>query len=80
MAPVRGNMRLRLADEELDMFRAIGRLPIRQLTAPHVVQAVPAIQKRGAMDIAKRCWNTSGQVLRYAVVYGHIDREPLRCA
>lgn len=55
------------------MFPAIGRLPIRQLTAPHVVQAILAIQKRGAMDVAKRCWNTTGQILRYAVVYGHID-------
>jgi hypothetical protein len=51
---------------ELDMFPAIGKLPIRLLTAPHAVQAILAIQKRGAMDIAKRCWNTTGQILRYA--------------
>jgi integrase len=62
---------------EADIFPAIGRLPMRQLTAPHVVQAVLAIQKRGAMDVAKRCWNTTGQILRYAVVYGHIDRNPM---
>jgi integrase len=62
---------------EADIFPAIGRVPMRQLTAPHVVQAVLAIQKRGAMDVAKRCWNTTGQILRYAVVYGHIDRNPM---
>ena len=62
---------------ELDVFPAIGKLPIRQLTAPHVVAAILAIQKRGAMDVAKRCWNTTGQILRYAVVYGHISRNPM---
>jgi integrase len=62
---------------ELDMFPAIGRIPIRQLTAPQIVHAVLAIQNRDAMDVAKRCWNTTGQILRYAVVYGHIERNPM---
>lgn len=50
------------------MFPAIGKRPIRQLTAPHVVALAQAIEARGALDIAKRSWQTIGQILRYAAV------------
>jgi integrase len=62
---------------EADVFPRIGKRPIRQLTAPHVVAVAQAIEARGALDIAKRSWQTTGQILRYAAAHGHIDRSPL---
>ena len=37
---------------------------------------VQAISKRGALDIAKRALQTSGQVFRYAVAHGLAQRNP----
>lgn len=37
---------------------------------------VQTISKRGALDIAKRALQTSGQVFRYAVAHGLAQRNP----
>jgi len=61
---------------EADVFPVIGKLPIRQVTAPRLVTMAKLIEGRGALDIAKRSLQTCGQVLRYAVAHGFIERNP----
>lgn len=61
---------------EADVFPAIGALPIADITAPRLVQVAKAIEARDALDIAKRSLQTMGQIFRYAVAHGIIERNP----
>jgi integrase len=61
---------------EADVFPAFGRKPIIDLTAPHLVAMAKTIESRDALDIAKRALQTCGQILRYAVAHGYLDRNP----
>jgi len=59
-----------------DVFPAIGLKPVSDVLAPDLVAMVKGISKRGALDIAKRALQTSGQVFRYAVAHGLAKRNP----
>ena len=59
-----------LARLEADVFPAIGSRPISEILAPELVSMVKAIEKRGALDIAKRCLQMTGQIFRYAIAHG----------
>lgn len=59
-----------LARLEADVFPAIGAQPIAEITAPELVRMVKTIEKRGALDIAKRCLQMTGQIFRYAIAHG----------
>lgn len=61
---------------EADVFPAIGALPVADITAPKLVAMAKRIEARGALDIAKRSLQTCGQILRYAVAHGMIERNP----
>lgn len=62
---------------EADVFPAIGTQPVDQVEAPALVHMAKAIEKRGALDIAKRALQTAGQVFRYAVAHGLASRNPV---
>ncbi len=59
-----------LARIQADVFPAIGQRPIADIQAPEIVAMVKKIEARGALDIAKRCFQMTGQVFRYAVAHG----------
>lgn len=61
---------------EADVFPAIGAAAIDSLTAAQLLGVALKIEKRGAIDIAKRAFQTCSMVLRYAVAHGLIDRNP----
>lgn len=61
---------------EADVFPAIGARPISAIEAPELVALAKAIEKRGALDIAKRALQTTGQVFRYAIAHGKATRNP----
>jgi integrase len=61
---------------ELDVFPLLGRKPIGEITAPQLLAMAKRIESRGALDIAKRSLQTCGQVFRYAVAHGVIERNP----
>lgn len=63
---------------EVDVFPVIGNRPIAELTAPDVLAVIKRIEKRGALDIAKRMHNACGRVFRYAVGHGLASRDPSR--
>jgi integrase len=62
---------------EADVFPEIGHRPISEITAPRLLAVAKKIESRGALDIAKRSLQTCGQVLRYAVAHGVIERNPV---
>lgn len=61
---------------EADVFTEIGKRPIADLTAPILLAIAKKVESRGAVDIAKRAWQTCGQVFRFAVANGLLDRNP----
>ena len=61
---------------EADVFPALGARPLASITAPQLLAMAKGIEARGALDIAKRSLQTCGQILRYAVAHGQIERNP----
>jgi len=59
-----------LARLQADVFPAIGTRPIAEIQAPELVRMIKSIEARGALDIAKRCLQMTGQVFRYAIAHG----------
>jgi integrase len=61
---------------EADVFPVIGKRPVTDIKAPELVRMVKKIEKRGALDIAKRAYQTTGQIFRYAIAHGLAERNP----
>jgi integrase len=61
---------------EENILPFLGARPIAEIEAPEVVAMVKAIQDRGALDIAKRTLETTGQVFRFAIAHGYARRNP----
>lgn len=60
---------------ETDVFPILGSRPIGQIKAPELLITVQKIEKRGAIDLAHRLLQTSGQIFRYAIATGRADRD-----
>ena len=60
---------------EKDLFPAFGNMPIADITAQHLLACLRKIEKRGAIDIAHRALQMSGQVFRYGIVTGRAERD-----
>jgi integrase len=60
---------------EHDAFPIIGALPVSQIEAAHILNVIERIERRGALDIAKRVFNYVGRVLRYADSKGLVARD-----
>lgn len=63
---------------EADVFPSIGAKPIGDITAPQLLAMAKKIEARGALDIARRAWQTCGQVFEYALAHGQIERNPAK--
>ena len=61
---------------EADIIPAIGTMPVDAIRAPELVQMTKGIAARGAVDIAKRALQTTGQVFRYAIAHGLAKQNP----
>jgi len=60
---------------EADIFPILGNRPIREITAPELLAVIRLVEKRGAIDIAKRLLQTTGQIFRYGVSIGKVERD-----
>ncbi|HWH73113.1 MAG TPA: integrase arm-type DNA-binding domain-containing protein [Methylibium sp.] len=63
---------------EADVFPAIGSKPIGDITAPQLLAMAKKIEARGALDIARRAWQTCGQVFEFALAHGMLERNPAK--
>ena len=59
-----------------DILPALGARPIDKIETSEVVKMVTDIQARGALDIAKRALETTGQIFRYGIAHGHTKYNP----
>lgn len=62
---------------ENDILPKLGKRPVAEITAPEVLSMLRAIESRGALDMAKRAMQTSGQVFMYAIATGRAVRNPV---
>ena len=61
---------------EKDIFPSIGKLPIKSITPPIMLQTLREIEERGTLDTVKRCKQTTNQIFRYAIACGKADINP----
>jgi integrase len=62
---------------EADVFPEIGSLRLGEIPASAFRNAVQKIERRGALDIAKRVLQTCGQIMRYAVANDLAPHNPV---
>jgi hypothetical protein len=67
---------LLLARIEADIFPLIGSRLIADIDAPELLEALRKVEKRGALETARRLRQICGQVFRYAVATGRVTRDP----
>lgn len=61
---------------ERDVFPPLGKRPIKDITAPEVLEVVRAVEARGALDISRRLKQNIGQVFRFAIASGWATEDP----
>lgn len=61
---------------ETDIFPLLGNVPLKEIMAPDLLDALRKIEKRGAWDLAIRTRQICGQVFRYGVQLGRCDHNP----
>lgn len=60
---------------ERDIFPWIGGRPIADIKAPELLAVLRRIEKRGALETAHRALSNCGQVFRYAIATGRLERD-----
>jgi len=65
-----------LASLEADVFRALGDLPVTEITPPMVLDVIRAVESRGALDVASRVLQRTSSVFRFAIQTGRATYNP----
>lgn len=60
----------------IDLFPAFGSLPIAEVSGPDVLDAIRAVEKRGALEVAKRLTADCSRVFNYALRSELAERNP----
>lgn len=60
---------------EQDVFPWIGTRAVSEIAASDVLDVIRRIERRGALDIARRVFNYIGRTLRYADSHGMVERD-----
>lgn len=61
---------------EKDVFPAIGEIPVQQIKARILVEALEPIKARGALETVRRLVQRINEIMIYAVNTGLIDANP----
>ncbi len=59
------------------IFPRLGNRPITEISAPEFLSVVRVVEKSGALDLAQRLMQASGQIFRYAIATGRAERNPI---
>jgi len=62
---------------EGDVYPWIGAKPIKEVTAPMVLDCLRRVEERGAVESAHRIQQQLGQVFRYAIATGRAENNPV---
>ena len=58
------------------LYPKLGKRPVSTIQPPELLQALRAIESRGAHETAKRCCQIAGRVFRYAISIGKATQNP----
>ena len=61
---------------ENHVFPKMGDRPISDITAPELLSVLRVVEHTGALDLAQRLLQASGQIFRYAIATGRAQRNP----
>lgn len=61
---------------ETHVFPRLGQRAISDITAPELLAVLRIVEGTGALDLAQRLLQASGQVFRYAIATGRAERNP----
>jgi integrase len=61
---------------ERHVFPKLGSRSIADITAPELLSVLRAVENTGALDLALRLLQASGQIFRYAIATGRAERNP----
>jgi integrase len=61
---------------QMNIFPTIGQRPIRDIATPELLATLRLIEKRGAHEVAHRALQMCGQVFRYGIAAGRLERDP----
>ncbi|RMH52475.1 MAG: DUF4102 domain-containing protein [Zetaproteobacteria bacterium] len=59
-----------------DILPYLGKRPVREITAPEILDVLRRIEARGAQESAHRCRIIIGQVIRYGIATGRALGDP----
>jgi len=59
-----------------NILPSLGSLQADEIGPPQIVTMVKAIEARGAIDVARRALETTGQIFRFAIANGYAKRNP----
>ncbi len=62
---------------ENHMFPKLGGRPIADITPPELLSVVRIVERTGALDMAQRVMQLTGQVFTYAIATGRAQRNPV---
>ena len=62
---------------EIDIFPLVGKHPIATIKAPTMLDVLRQIEKRGAMDVAKRQRQVCSQIFDYSIASGRCEVNPM---
>jgi integrase len=60
------------------IFPSLGSMPVRQLTAPSILEVLRKLEARGKHETAHRTKQRISQVIRYAIATGRAESDPTR--
>lgn len=60
---------------EKDIFPEIGHLPVSDITAPKLLNAIRKMEERKAHELARRARGTCEQIFAYGIGTGRVDRN-----
>ena len=55
---------------ERELFPSLGARPIAMIEAPELLDAIRAVERRGALELASKTLIIAGQIVRYAIATG----------
>ena len=61
---------------DVDILPVIGHLHVNAVKPSHIVQIVKNVESRGALDLARRAFQTCSQVFRYAIANAVTENNP----
>lgn len=61
---------------EKHVFPKLGDRPIADISAPELLAVLRIVENTGALDLAMRLLQASGQIFRYAIATGRAERNP----